>query len=148
MSDAEARFRAFLKSTQQREREWTAFREFEEAVRRAAERAAVVNPSDDPARHVREISVLKASVGKMLLRALPRFGLGPILAKAEGIGHTIRFAFISPSKGLDGVADAGALDALVQKGEAAFLAHMDESSERLWKDRRGKERRKREKQGL
>lgn len=144
MSDAEDdRFRAFLGITQQAERDRIAFGEFEEAVRRATEGAAKAGSFDDPARHLREIAVLETSVRQMLLRALPRFGVAPIRAKAEGIGHAIRFDLLDPATGLDGVNDAAALDAIVQKAAEALRAQLDETLERLWKERRRKERRQR-----
>jgi len=120
MTDArEARYQAFLDCTTQAERDWIAFLEFEEAANTAADRAALVNPFDDPTNNVRETQGLEVSIGQMLFRAVGRIGLGPLLADAERIGIAVRFGLLEAKPdGLDGCPDADALEAILERGDA------------------------------
>lgn len=132
----EARFRAFVRSTTRDERDWISFLEFEQAVHRVADRAAIVNPFDDPHHNVREIEDLEGPVGEMLFAGLKRLSLGMILANAEGIGHALRFGLIEAKRdGLAGIADDDALEALAQRGDDALRADMEAVEKRVFAER-------------
>lgn len=133
----EARFRTFMAATSDDERDWIAFLEFEQAIERAAQCAAIVNPFDDSDSNVRERDVLRTPVAEMFFRALAReVNLGPLMANAESIGYAIRFGLVEATpQGLDGVADDDALDALASRGDEAIRADMtrveEENARRL-----------------
>jgi hypothetical protein len=91
MSEAEdARFRAFLGSTDADERDWLAFCEFENASHSAAMCGAMINLYDGGEHGGRELQELELVIGEMLFRVLPRVGLGTLIAHVEGIGYAIR----------------------------------------------------------
>lgn len=129
MSDEaeEARLAAFMDATEADERDWIAFLEFEDAIRRAGHCAALVNPFDDPSSNVRERRTLAQPIAEMFFRALKRVSLGVLLANAEGIGYAIRFGIVEVTPdGLESVADDDALENLARRGDAAVRESMDE----------------------
>ncbi len=84
MSDAEqARFNAFMDSTDADERDWIAFCEFEEAIHSGVMTACMINMYDGDEEGVREMDNLKLSLGQMLFRVLPRVDLGTLIANVE-----------------------------------------------------------------
>lgn len=113
----DARLTAFLQSTEQHERDWIAFLEFEQAIQNAATNAAMFNMYDNDPGSDRELAALKLAVGGMFYRVLSRVDLGVILADAEGIGYAIRFGVINPTReALDHIANSDEFQALAQKG--------------------------------
>ena len=142
MSDAEeARFRAFVESTTQDERDWIAFLEFQEAAHRATMVATLANPYDADEGYSRESQGLRLALSEMLFRVLPRVDLGVVLAEVEGIGYALRFGLIPQrADALDEIADDKAFEELAAKGYAADRADSQRRMDELVA--RGKRRRK------
>lgn len=116
----DARFKAFLTASDKDERDWIAFCQFEQAVGEVTHCAALVNPYDDSDRFEREREIMHAAVWTMMLRVLPRIGLGVAITHPEGIGWCLRYGII-PAKpdALDNVADMNAFDDLMGKAYEA-----------------------------
>lgn len=121
---AKARFEAFLKATHQEERDWIAFCEFEREVVEVAECAAMSNRYSDTDTHTRETDDMQPAVWEMMLRILPRIGLGGVVTASSGLGFAIRYGVIQPAPhALDHIADADAFNDLLGKGYEAEDAH-------------------------
>jgi hypothetical protein len=143
----EARFKVFVRTTTRDERDWISFLELEQAIHRVADRAAIVNPFDDPNHNVREIEELEGPVGEMLFAGLKRLSLGMILANAEGIGHALRFGLIEAKRdGLAGIADDDALETLARRGDDALRADMKAVEDRVFAERTRRARKTRARQ--
>lgn len=127
MSEAEeARFSAFVEATDEAERDWIAFCEFEDASRRAAMCAGMINLYDADEHGQREQDQLRLALSEMLFRVLPKVDLGEILACVEGIGYAIRYGLIAPkADALDGIADTDGFAHLAERGYAADQADSD-----------------------
>ena len=124
MSSAEeARFLAFVESTESQERDWTAFVEFENAVLRATMCATMSNPYDAEPHYRREYDDLYLALSEMLYRVLSRVPLGTLLADVEGIGYALRFGIIPQrADALDDIAESKAFEELAAEGYAAEQA--------------------------
>ena len=124
-ADAEdARFNAFLMATEQHERDWIAFCQFNEAVDEVTHCAALVNPYDDSDRFEREREIMHAAVWTMILRVIPRIGLGAAITHPEGLGYGLRYGII-PARpdALDQVAERNAFDDLMNQAYQAEEAN-------------------------
>lgn len=127
MSDADdARFNAFMESTEANERDWIAFIEFEHAIHNAVMCAGMINPYDAGPEGAREHAGLRLVLGEMLFRVLPRVDLGTLIGRVDGIGLALRYGIIEAKRDvLDGIADTTAFEALADKGYAAEQADTD-----------------------
>jgi hypothetical protein len=112
MTDAEdARLQAFLKDTDQEERDWSAFCQFQEAVDEVTQCAAMSNCYDEPDMVERECKDMRPAVWGMMLGLVPRIGLGEVITNPEIFGYAIRYGVIQPSpQALDHIRDLDAFD--------------------------------------
>jgi hypothetical protein len=117
MTKAEnARFQAFLKATEQEERDWIAFCEFEQAVDEVTHCASLVNPFDDSDNFERERGGMKPAVWEMLLRLLPKAGLGIVVTSTAELGYALKFGLVPATpQALDHITDNEAFRALLDK---------------------------------
>jgi hypothetical protein len=144
----DARFKAFLTASDKDERDWIAFCQFEHAVGEVTHCAALVNPYDDSDRFEREREIMHAAVWTMMLRVLPRVGLGVTITHPEGLGYGLRYGII-PAKpdALDNVADMNAFDDLMGQAYEAEEANRKRREEEVlakFDERERKAQRRRE----
>jgi hypothetical protein len=138
MCDAQdARFEAFLQSTDQHSRDWIAFLEFENAIHEAVMCAGMIDLYDAGPEGEPEHAGLKLALSEMLFRVPPRVDLGPLIADVEGIGYALRYGIIEPKRdALDNIKNSEDYEALAKKGYAADQADTDRRMEELMaKDR-------------